>query len=209
MSKALSYLVEARPQAMGHYLAFLKEAGSGLDPRTRALISVITKVHAQTERGFRQYVRRALDAGCLPGEILDALLMAFPALGLTRIVWAVDIILEMDLPGFSPEALRAAQAWQDLCALEDLPEGRPVFVDNVKCAAFVRREPDGTVTAFEARCPHQGTALTDDALEDERIVCPRHQWAFDAATGECVDHGDRPLNRLECRVVDGRVLVRS
>jgi len=34
--------------------------------------------------------------------LLDALLMAFPALGLAKIVWAVDIILAMNLPGFSP-----------------------------------------------------------------------------------------------------------
>ncbi|MFO1268092.1 MAG: hypothetical protein U1F67_15755 [Rubrivivax sp.] len=46
-SDALSYLVKARPEAMGHYFAFLKDAGSHLDPKTRALISVITKVHAQ------------------------------------------------------------------------------------------------------------------------------------------------------------------
>ena len=31
-------------------------------------------------------------------EVLDALLMAFPALGLAKIVWAVDILLALDLP---------------------------------------------------------------------------------------------------------------
>ena len=33
-------------------------------------------------------------------EVLDALLMAFPALGLAKIIWAVDIILDMNIPGF-------------------------------------------------------------------------------------------------------------
>ena len=60
MSDALSYLVKARPDAMAHYFAFLKNCGKHLDPKTRDLISVITKVHAQTERGFRQYLGRAL-----------------------------------------------------------------------------------------------------------------------------------------------------
>ena len=110
MSDALAYLVKARPQAMGHYFAFLKDAGSQLDPKTRNLISVITKVHAQPERGFRQYLGRALREGCSPAEVLDALLMAFPALGLAKIVWAVDIILEMDLPEFQPAALGEAGA---------------------------------------------------------------------------------------------------
>ena len=54
MSDALSYLVKARPDAIGHYFEFLKNCGKHLDPKTRNLISVITKVDAQTERGFRQ-----------------------------------------------------------------------------------------------------------------------------------------------------------
>jgi len=51
MSDALTYLVKARPEAMGAYFKFLKGAGTHLDPKTRNLISVITKVHAQTENG--------------------------------------------------------------------------------------------------------------------------------------------------------------
>ena len=84
MSDALNYLVKVRPDAIGPYLAFLKEAGRHLDPKTRNLISVITKVHAQTERGFRQYLGRALRNGCTPAEVLDALLMAFPPWGWQR-----------------------------------------------------------------------------------------------------------------------------
>ncbi|MFO1298627.1 MAG: hypothetical protein U1F25_20570 [Rubrivivax sp.] len=34
--------------------------------------------------------------------------MAFPALGLAKIVWAVDVILAMDLPAFRLEALPAS-----------------------------------------------------------------------------------------------------
>ena len=116
MSDALNYLVKARPEAMGHYFSFLKDAGKHLDPKTRDLISVITKVHAQTERGFRQYLGRALRDGCTPMEVLDALLMAFPALGLAKIVWAVDIILAMDIPEFKPEAMAEPAQWHDVMA---------------------------------------------------------------------------------------------
>ncbi len=105
MSDALNYLLKARPDALGHYFAFLKDAGKHLDPKTRNLISVITKVHAQTDRGLRQYLRRALREGCTPVEVLDALLMAFPALGLAKIIWAVDVILDMQLPEFQDRAM--------------------------------------------------------------------------------------------------------
>ena len=80
MSDALNYLVAARPDAIGPYFKFLKEAGKNLDTRTRDLISVITKVDAQTEGGFRQYLSRALHNGASPNEVIDALLMAFPTL---------------------------------------------------------------------------------------------------------------------------------
>lgn len=60
MSKAPSYLVKARPEAMTEYLTFLKLAGRGLDTKTRNLISVIAKVHPQTERGLKQRLTRAL-----------------------------------------------------------------------------------------------------------------------------------------------------
>ena len=116
MSGALNYLMKTRPDAVGHYFAFLKACGTKLDPKTRNLISVITKVHAQTERGFRQYLGRALREGCSPAEVLDALLMAFPALGLAKIVWAVDILLAMDLPEFQPAAMGAAGEWSTIVA---------------------------------------------------------------------------------------------
>jgi len=38
-------------------------------------------------------------------EIIDALFIAFPTLGFTKIVWAIDIILEMDIPEFKPQEL--------------------------------------------------------------------------------------------------------
>jgi alkylhydroperoxidase/carboxymuconolactone decarboxylase family protein YurZ len=79
----------------------------------RALISVITKVHSQTETGLRQYLLRALRDGAIPMEVLDAIMMAFPALGLAKIVWAVDVILALDLPEFRPENMGAAARWHD------------------------------------------------------------------------------------------------
>ena len=73
MSDALTYLVKARPQEMAAYFTFLKGAGKHLDPKTRNLISVITKVHAQTENGLRQYLKRALREGATADEVVPAL----------------------------------------------------------------------------------------------------------------------------------------
>jgi nitrite reductase/ring-hydroxylating ferredoxin subunit/alkylhydroperoxidase/carboxymuconolactone decarboxylase family protein YurZ len=207
MSDALSYLLKARPDAVGHYFAFLKDCGKHLDPKTRNLISVITKVHAQTERGFRQYLGRALREGCTPMEVLDALLMAFPALGLAKIVWAVDIILAMNLPEFSPEALGATGQWHDVLAADDVKDGQTVRVDCNGRSLFVHRDGD-ELRVYDSRCPHQTTDIPHLALEGSTLTCPKHQWAFDIRSGACIAKGTSPLKRWDSKVDGGRVLAR-
>ena len=206
MSDALAYLLKARPEAMDHYFSFLKDAGKHLDPKTRALISVITKVHAQTERGLRQYLARALRDGCTPMEVLDALLMAFPALGLAKIVWAVDIILAMDLPGFKPEAMVEAGQWHDLMAAAEAKAGEVQRVDCDGRSLFIYRGAKG-ICVYDSRCPHQGTDIPHLALDGLTLTCPKHQWTFDVRSGDCIDKGTSPLRRWESKVVKGRLLA--
>lgn len=216
MSDALAYLVKARPEAMGHYLAFLKDAGSRLDPKTRALISVITKVHAQTERGFRQYLKRALRAGCSPEEVLDALLMAFPALGLSRIIWAVDQILAMGLPAFDLAALTAAPTgaappaeptWHDLLPTRGFADGASRRIECDGRGLFVHREGK-RFRVYDSRCPHQSTDIPELALQGGQLTCPKHGWTFSLQDGRCTAIGDAPLREWESKVEGGRLLAR-
>jgi nitrite reductase/ring-hydroxylating ferredoxin subunit/alkylhydroperoxidase/carboxymuconolactone decarboxylase family protein YurZ len=202
MSDALNYLVKARPEAMGSYFKFLKQAGPHLDPKTRDLISVITKVAVQTENGFRQYLTRALRGGCTPNEIIDALLMAFPVLGLAKIVWAAEILLEMDIPEFRPENLDATPDWHDIAPLEEIPQEEAVYRESDGRHVFVYRT-DGEIRVYDSRCPHQVTDIPHLALEGKRLTCPKHHWAFDIESGKCVEIGSRPLRRFESRVENG------
>jgi nitrite reductase/ring-hydroxylating ferredoxin subunit/alkylhydroperoxidase/carboxymuconolactone decarboxylase family protein YurZ len=206
MSEALSYLVKARPEAMKAYFRFLKDAGTHLDPKTRNLISVITKVHAQTENGLRQYLKRALREGASADEVIDALLMAFPALGLAKIVWAVDVILRMDLPEFRSAGAVAEPVWHDVVAIADVESGKAVRVDCDGRGLFVFRK-GRAVRVYDSRCPHQATNIPHLALAAGMLTCPKHEWAFDIATGRCVAKGDRPLNQFPHKVAKGRVLA--
>ncbi len=206
MSDALTYLIKARPDAMGSYFKFLKDSGTHLDVKTRDLISVITKVDVQTERGFRQYLTRALRDGCTPNEVIDALLMAFPTLGLAKIVWAVDILLDMDLPDFHPEALNGTPQWHDVMASDDAPAGETRFCEVDGRHVFVHRAADD-LRVYDSRCPHQVTDIPHLALEEGRLTCPKHGWVFDIETGDCVEKGTHPLRRFESREEGGRVLA--
>lgn len=200
MSDALNHLVKARPDAMGHYFAFLKDCGSRLDPKTRNLISVITKVHARTERGLRQYLARALREGCTRDEVLDALLMAMPALGLAKIVWAVDVMLAMELPQPAADAATPPR-WHDLAAADSIPAGTTQRIECDGRAVFAHHAAQGW-RVFDSRCPHEGNDIALAALDGNTLSCPRHGWRFDVRSGACTQ-GQRPLQALECRVADG------
>jgi nitrite reductase/ring-hydroxylating ferredoxin subunit/alkylhydroperoxidase/carboxymuconolactone decarboxylase family protein YurZ len=206
MSDALNYLIKARPEAMTSYFTFLKKAGDHLDTRTRDLISVITKVAVQTEGGFKQYLTRALRNGATPNEVIDALLMAFPVLGLAKIVWATEILLEMDIPEFRPESLDAKADWRDIAAEQDVPLDEVTFFEREGRHLFVYRTRED-LRVYDSRCPHQVTDIPHLALEGMRLTCPKHNWSFDIASGECVEVGNRPLRRFEHKIEAGRLLA--
>jgi nitrite reductase/ring-hydroxylating ferredoxin subunit len=208
MSDALNYLIKIRPEAMKSYFTFLKESGKHLDPKTRSLISVITKIDSQTERGLRQYLPRALRDGATPDEILDAILTAFPTLGLAKIVWAMDILLDMDIPEFRAEMLGAEVEWHDLIDWEDVKDGDITYVEDCDGrSVFVYRFGD-ECSVYDSRCPHQVTNIPHLALSEMRLTCPKHKWVFDVSTGECVEKGSRPLRQFDSRVTEGRLQAR-
>ena len=218
MSDALDYLLKARPEALGHYFAFLKDAGKHLDPKTKNLISVITKVHSQTDRGLRQYLKRALREGCTAVEIIDALLMAFPALGLAKIIWAVDIILTMNLPEFQDPAIAPLVAsvapspgpspgtWHDVMASTTALDGATLRTECDGRGLFIYRNKR-KIQVYDSRCPHQGTDMPELAIQGNTLTCPQHQWEFDTASGDCIKKGNSPLSRIESKVVKGRLLA--
>jgi nitrite reductase/ring-hydroxylating ferredoxin subunit/alkylhydroperoxidase/carboxymuconolactone decarboxylase family protein YurZ len=207
MSDALNYLIKARPEAMKAYFTFLKESGKHLDPKTRSLISVITKVDSQTERGLRQYLPRALRDGASPNEILDAILMAFPTLGLAKIVWAVDILLDMDIPEFRLELLDAESRWHDLIDWNQVGDGAITYVEDCDGrSVFIYRSGDDC-RVYDSRCPHQVTDIPHLALSGTQLTCPKHQWAFDVTSGKCVAKGSRPLKQFDSKIEQGILLA--
>ena len=198
MSEALDYLLKTRPEAMQSYFAFLKQSGKHLDPKTRAIISVITKVDKQTEGGFKQYLKRALKEGVTANEIIDALLVAFPTLGLSKIIWATNLLLEMDLPEFRPENLAREASWHEVVDLEDLKDG--VHHMNINGKDIFVVSGNGDTKIYDSLCPHQSTLIPVDAINGTKLVCPKHNWKFDLATGACIEKGDKPLTLIKTMI---------
>ena len=204
MSEALDYLLATRPDAMGPYFKFLKESSKHLDTRTRDLISVISKVHVQTEKGFRQYLSRALRNGASPDEVIDALLMAFPILGLAKITWAINILLDMNIPEFAPENLASEPHWRQVTTLDSIPNSDTTLFECDGRHLFVYRNGN-EIRVYDSRCPHQVTDIPHLGLEGTTLTCPKHQWKFDITTGECIAKGTHPLKHFDSKT-EGEIL---
>lgn len=70
-------------------------------------------------------------------------------------------------------------------ALDQIPEGRPVRVEDGRDGIVVVRTAD-RVTAFEDVCPHAQWRLSDGELVDGVLECPGHGWEFSPETGRCI-----------------------
>ncbi len=52
----------------------------------------------------------------------------------------------------------------------------------------------GVVVAYEDKCPHSGSALSDGWFENGVLTCASHLWQFDAANGS-------GINPKSCRLL--------
>lgn len=51
------------------------------------------------------------------------------------------------------------------------------------------RSPDGAIHAVAPACPHLDAPLDRAVLEGEQVLCPRHWYAWEIATGRNVHPG--------------------
>lgn len=206
MSRALEYLSRKRPEVMANYFAFLKSSGSHLDEKTRAIISVITKVDRQTENGLKQYVKRALKLGVSADEIIDALFVAFPTLGLSKIVWATDILLDMDLPEFSTEDKDEKQEWCELTDISAVNDNQVLAVSCKGRKLLVCKLQD-EFKVYDAICPHQSTVIEADLVGDDTVVCSKHGRRFSLDSGRCEQNQEAGLREFSSKILNEKLMV--
>jgi nitrite reductase (NADH) small subunit len=59
--------------------------------------------------------------------------------------------------------------------------GRPLCIANV----------GGVIRALDNECPHHGGPLGEGMIEDGKVICPWHGWAFDPVTGASSEPDER------------------
>jgi len=69
-------------------------------------------------------------------------------------------------------------------------EGRAFGVAGEQVAVFRLR--DGSLRGLSAVCPHKGGPIADGTIDQQVVMCPLHQNAFELDTG-CSTTGAEPL----------------
>jgi nitrite reductase (NADH) small subunit len=70
-----------------------------------------------------------------------------------------------------------------ICLKSELPAVGQAKEFSAGARALCIANVDGVIRALDNECPHRGGPLAEGMIEDGKVICPWHAWAFDAATG--------------------------
>jgi alkylhydroperoxidase/carboxymuconolactone decarboxylase family protein YurZ len=91
----LAILGSRRAEVVENYLALLGGLGKSLDPKTKQLILLALQTTQGSARALRRHVPRARDCGASADEVIDAIAMALPIAGLTRVTEALSAVADL------------------------------------------------------------------------------------------------------------------
>ena len=75
--------------------------------------------------------------------------------------------------------------------------------DREICVANV----NGTYSAMDNICLHRGGPLGQGTIENGKVVCPWHAWAWDPTTGEVAHSASAKIAIYSLKVENGDVLI--
>jgi menaquinol-cytochrome c reductase iron-sulfur subunit len=133
----------------------------------------------------------------------------------------IGAVLAVPLAGFGilPVLRKRKPGWSDTGSVLDLavnePQERRFFEvvktgwqeEKVERYIWLVKKPDGAVVAFAPNCPHLGCGYRWFS-SDQRFKCPCHASVFDITGKVLSGPAPRPLDTLETRVEDRKVLVK-
>lgn len=98
-------------------------------------------------------------------------------------------------------------AWVLALALADLWEGEMVGVCIGDVDVLLIHLGPGELRAYDNRCPHAGSRLSEGHLRKSSLLCRWHLWEFDVRTGAGVNPSHCSLKQYPVKVIDGSVWV--
>jgi toluene monooxygenase system ferredoxin subunit len=98
--------------------------------------------------------------------------------------------------------------WQVVATLDDVWVGDLKAID-VGGLAVVLVNVGGEIRAYDDRCPHSGTPLSNGTLNGEILTCSAHEWVFDCRVGHGINPASARLRPVPIRVEGEAILIRT
>jgi len=96
--------------------------------------------------------------------------------------------------------------WQVIMPVEDLWEGELTGI-QLGGKKIVLLNVGGKIRAFEDRCPHLGSQLSEGDLDGGTLTCAMHLWEFDALTGKGANPDNCGLIVFDTRVREDQIEI--
>ena len=92
-----------------------------------------------------------------------------------------------------------------ICPAAELPPANNVKEFTVDGRAICVANVSGTVCVLDGTCPHEGGPLGEGVIEDGRVVCPWHGYAYDPRTGATENDPELKVQVFESKVEGGEL----
>ena len=93
-----------------------------------------------------------------------------------------------------------------VCPLDDLPEGLGKKIRSGKHIIAVFKY-NGRVFALQNACPHQHADLAEGYIQDMKLYCRLHHWAFNLEDGTYAFNPDLRLKTYKVIIDNGIVYL--
>jgi len=99
---------------------------------------------------------------------------------------------------------RAHAEWIEICAVDDMEEGRAAFasIGGERIAVF---KYDGKLSALSGACQHQNGPLAEGRVINGCVVCPWHGYEYLPDCGRSPEPFTEKVPTFRVRITDGRV----
>jgi nitrite reductase (NADH) small subunit len=95
-----------------------------------------------------------------------------------------------------------------ICSQSELPGTGEVREFTAGGRAFCVANLNGTISVLDGVCPHEGGPLGEGSIEEGRVVCPWHGYAFDLQTGVSEQDPEVKADVLAATVEEGELRVK-
>ena len=94
-----------------------------------------------------------------------------------------------------------------ICSASELPGEGEVAEFTVQGRALCVARVNGTIAVIDGVCPHEGGPLGEGIVEDGRVVCPWHAYAFDPRTGVSDQDPEVKAEVFKAKIESGELLA--